>query len=75
MSTIASAGNHCKYSSFFINSKNRSSGSINNFVIIFADGAIKADKGTIINVNIMDICMNRSWWSTQNSVTFTVIKK
>ena len=59
--------NHCKYSSVFINSANGSSGSINDFVINFADGTIKADKNTVIKVNVMDICMNRSWWSTKNS--------
>ena len=72
MATLSTGGNHCKYSSVFINSAYRSSGTINNFVINFADGTIKADKGTVIKVNVMDLCLNRSWWSTQKSVTFTV---
>ena len=66
--------NHCKYSSVFINSANRSSGSINDFVINFADGTIKADKNTVIKVNVMDICMNRSWWSTQKPIIFSVYR-
>ena len=74
MATVGTGGNHCKYSSVFINSANRSSGTINNFTINFADGSIKADRGTVIKVNVMDLCLNRSWWSTQQPVTFTIYK-
>ena len=74
MATLSTGGNHCKYSSVFINSAFRSSGTINNFVIFFADGTIKADKGTVIKCNVIDFCLNRSWWSTQNPVTFTIYK-
>ena len=72
MATLSTGGNHCKYSSVFINSAFRSSGTINNFVINFADGTIKADKGTVIKCNVMDLCLNSSWWSTQKPVTFNV---
>jgi hypothetical protein len=70
--SVASGGNHCKYSSVFINSKYRASGDMNDFVINFGSDTIRADPNTVIRVDIMEACINRSWWSTQEPVTFKV---
>ena len=64
--------NECKCSTVFINSKNRLSGEMNDFIINFEDNTIVADKDTSIRVNVVGVVMNRSWYSTEE-FTFTVL--
>ena len=64
--------NTCKCQSVFINSKNRISGSINDFVINLEDEAVCSDKNTSLRLNVVGVTMSRSWYSTKQ-FTFKVV--
>lgn len=49
----------------FLNSANRLSGSIHDFIINFNDLLIKAPKNHYIQLNVEQVSINRSWFSIQ----------
>ena len=51
----------------FINSANRLSGSCYDFLININDGLIKAEENQTINLVVLDVVLNRSWYTVQNS--------
>ena len=56
----------------FLNSKNRTKGSINDFYMTLNDGAIRATKDFQIKMSVIDFSINRSYYTVEDNIIFNL---